>query len=872
MRLTISFLRVIVLAILLGCCLLWGGVGRRSAEARQADRVGSLKPGEKVVLKGKTYFVEKIEYENGGRITLALPQSSSQSLGAFIVPVDATASDSQEGAGRTARKMIDGSGLSETYPGSGVYVHTSNVSADGSCMWNGAMGAVLQFDLGKLYNTSGFYIWNYNEGNGYNNRSVKEVEILASKDGGKFDSLGVFTLQMAPGKDDYRGETVPFKKPVAARYFQWKIRSNYRGGEMSGLAEVRFANAELKSAPPQTLPEWKPTYPRPQRPKIIPRQPLAGAENIDYPPDAGVIDVTRPPYNARGDGKTDDTAALQKALDDYPGRNAILYVPNGVYLISSTLRWGGTEAEQRNTTLQGQSREGTILQLKDSAFGFEDRHRPRGVLYTGHAPAQRFSNEICNLTVDTGIDNPGTCGIQFIANNQGGIYNVTIQSGDGQGIKGLDLGYTDEQGPCLIKNVRVLGFDYGVYVATSVDSETLEHITVAHQNVAGFRNDGQPCTVRDLRSLNAVPAFRADSGSSFLIDCAFVGEGKAKLQPALIVQSNATVRNLHTEGYRVAIELPGSKKNEIAGPNIPLFLSKPGVSLFGTPGNGLNLPIKETPEVVWETPKTWVGITQFGAKPDSEQDAGSALQQAIDSGATTVYLPHGSYRIGKTVVLRGNVRRLVGCKAYLIPVMPLSGQKAPVFQFADGKAPMVCLEGISTDFSSGPYFFMEHASARTLVMRRLAINFQAADAYHSTGTGDVYIEDVVGRYFLFHHQHLWARQFNPEGDGTHVLNDGGTAWILGLKTEGGGTLLETTNNGRSELLGSFSYSVGNTKLAPMFIIKDAQASLSFSEICFSGQPFPIIMQETQNGVTRTIEQGDPRWGSCFTLFSSQKRP
>ena len=74
------------------------------------------------------------------------------------------------------------------------------------------------------------------------------------------------------------------------------------------------------------------------------------------------------------------------------------------------------------------------------------------------------------------------------------------------------------------------------------------------------------------------------------------------------------------------------------------------------------------------------------------------------------------------------------------------------------------------------------------------INFQAADAFHGRGPGAVFLEDVVGRFFRFHGEKVWARQFNPEGTGLHVLNDGGDLWILGLKTEGGGTLRDITGN------------------------------------------------------------------------------
>jgi len=155
--------------------------------------------------------------------------------------------------------------------------------------------------------------------------------------------------------------------------------------------------------------------------------------------------------------------------------------------------------------------------------------------------------------VDTGVGNPGACGVQFIANNQGEMYDVTIASGDGQGTIGLDMGYTDEQGPCLIKRVRILGFDVGVRVATSVASETLEQVTVEHQNVVGIRNEGQPCTVRELRSTNEMPAFHATGGFSVLVDCDWKGIGNAASAPALIESRFAAKQKSRTRRSSSAI-------------------------------------------------------------------------------------------------------------------------------------------------------------------------------------------------------------------------------------------------------------------------------------------------------------------------------
>ena len=322
-------------------------------------------------------------------LATAYADTPTQTLGAFITPVDATASSSQEAAGRTPRKLIDGSGWGETRPGSGVYVHTNDVSSDGNCMWNGDANATLGFDLGKTYRVNGVYVWNYNEGGGWNSRSVKDVQIASSEDGKSFAPVGKFTFAEAPGTEADPGQAVPFRTPVRARYFRFQIVSNYRGGEMSGLAEVRFSNADAKAV--RTTPiVWKATYPRPQHPGLALGRRLPGAENVVYPADAGVIDVTKAPYFAKGDGRTDDTAAIQNALDDHPSQGAIVYLPNGVYRVTDTLHWphghnpGG---EERETVLQGQSRDGTVLQLPDHCPGFDNPRRPKSPINTGFAPA-----------------------------------------------------------------------------------------------------------------------------------------------------------------------------------------------------------------------------------------------------------------------------------------------------------------------------------------------------------------------------------------------------------------------------------------------------------------------------------------------------
>src|SRR5689334_7709766 len=115
---------------------------------------------------------------------------------------------------------------------------------------------------------------------------------------------------------------------------------------------------------------------------------LAGrvsAENVVFPADSGVVDLTKAPYGAKGDGRTDCTAALQRALNEHTGRGTVLYLPNGTYLVSASLKLPlhnpKGETNWGDSHLQGQSRAGTVLRLKDATF--TDPVHPEAVFDSG---------------------------------------------------------------------------------------------------------------------------------------------------------------------------------------------------------------------------------------------------------------------------------------------------------------------------------------------------------------------------------------------------------------------------------------------------------------------------------------------------------
>jgi hypothetical protein len=65
---------------------------------------------------------------------------------------------------------------------------------------------------------------------------------------------------------------------------------------------------------------------------------FAQNKNVDirpYPESVDVVSVTA--FGAKGDGKTDDTEAFQKAMDSFGTKGGTVYIPRGTYLLNGSL-------------------------------------------------------------------------------------------------------------------------------------------------------------------------------------------------------------------------------------------------------------------------------------------------------------------------------------------------------------------------------------------------------------------------------------------------------------------------------------------------------------------------------------------------------
>jgi hypothetical protein len=466
------------------------------------------------------------------------------------------------------------------------------------------------------------------------------------------------------------------------------------------------------------------------------------------------------------------------------------------------------------------------------------------------------SNSIRLKTVGAG--NPGAIALQFYSNNSGAVRDCRFVAAPGSGHTGLDLAHRDMNGPLLVRNCEVLGFRRGIATSHAVNSQVFEHIALRGQAEVGFLNEGQAISIRGYTSDNAVPAL-STYGTMCLLDAKLTGRGGAGNKPAIVNYNGGRLflRDIVTSGYGRAVgdvshtpdsaaayRIRGSDKPGSEGPNIVEYCSHPVTSPFPSPPSSLRLPMKETPEAPHDAPNTWANVDSFGADPTGKADSSDAIQRAMDSDATTVFLP-GSYNLRHTVTIRGKVRRIIG----LATMINYGRGLHPDFRLSDGDSPVVFIEHFANIHGG-----LEVDTRRTLVLRSVA-DCDLTSTSRTEGA-EWFFEDVVTHNLDLKRQKLWARQLNIENEGTHLGNDGGDVWILGYKTERGGTLARTLGGGRTEILGGFSYTTTAGKLAPMFVNAESSVWTFFSEVCYNGDPFAVRVLETRGALTKTIGRGD----------------
>ena len=549
-------------------------------------------------------------------------------------------------------------------------------------------------------------------------------------------------------------------------------------------------------------------------------------------------------YGAVGDGVTDDTAAIQAALSDgrpsatqdYNGLPKALYFPPGTYLVSNTLSWNGC-----CVTLQGDGSSTSVIRLAPSSAGFGDPSKPKSVVKTAATNTnESFRQNIWDIGITVGSKNSGAMALSYVSNNIGSIHNVVLKSEDGHGVSGLDLTRVIP-GPMMVKDLLINGFEYGIQTCNCFEySATFEEITLENQTTAAISDWHEPLSINNLRSINNVPVLLDNGASTVILNAWFTGGSKN--EQAIVSNGALYLRNIVSSGYGETVSQTNGKTVSITKGNIVEYTAQAPERLLSTaPAGSLKLPIQDTPTFTVNNPTdSWVAFV-----PRWYGDV-AGLQAVFNAGKATVYFPFGRYVSYNEVSINvpDNVDHVVGFSSIVNMCATCTGGGGINLVInGDTSTPLIIEE-----FGYG--IKVEHHGTRPVVLKDGRYNYISFP-----GAGNLFLEDVgMPQTMLIQAgQRVWARQFNDEVSTTKLINNG-TLWILGIKTEQAGTVINTQSGGETELLGGLIYPatvVPSNDIA--FDSTDASVSYVYAQSAYCTTcGYTVPVSQTYQGVTSDL--------------------
>jgi hypothetical protein len=382
-------------------------------------------------------------------------------------------------------------------------------------------------------------------------------------------------------------------------------------------------------------------------------------------------------FGATGNGVTDDTAAIQSAINHNRSTNewkgpAVVYIPPGTYKISNTIVvWA-------QTMLVGDENQPPQFVLVSNAPGFNNAAAKKPVFVAtggynvlpstedwwdnsgtfGGVADNTFNVWIQNINLQISSGNPGAVGIFWKVAQFTALRNINITAASdtaiaidvGGGQNDYSQGFVPQQvGGGVVENVTVNGGVIGIR-ASNMSQWTFRNITTQSQSSIGV----QALQFWGLSFVNLTSS-GAPTGLSY-----------AQGSELVILDSNisGTSTAFSTDGSPwYAENTPGITSSRGVETHIVSWipgwingtqLSAGTHALSTTRTTAMNLTPKPP---IYPGSGTIINVKDpsIGAKGDWYTDDTAALQNAINN-YQTVYLPYGTYKISAPLNLRANTR------------------------------------------------------------------------------------------------------------------------------------------------------------------------------------------------------------------------
>ncbi|KAK0630933.1 pectate lyase superfamily protein-domain-containing protein [Bombardia bombarda] len=400
-------------------------------------------------------------------------------------------------------------------------------------------------------------------------------------------------------------------------------------------------------------------------------------------------------YGAKGDGSTDDTDAINKAVQDgdrcfkncssSTTTPALVYFPSGTYRVSKPI------IQLYYTQFVGDAITPPTLKADASFEGMAvidaDPYEGEWNLWVNQ---NNFFRQVRNFVIDL-TEMPATSGagihwqVAQATSLQNIVFNMRTDGGDANAQLGI---FMDNGSGGFMSDLTFNGGKYGAFFGSQ--QFTTRNMTFNNCKTAIFMNWNWAWTLQDIKindcevgidMSNGGATGSQTVGSVLVVDSIFkntpIGVKTAYTTSSAETNGTLVLDNVDMSGTKTAVfnnatnteVLPGAQKigffvqgrtygDETAGKAVQTTetgIKKPDVLLDETTGNVFT---RSKPQYEKVPASSFVSVKSNGAKGDGETDDTDAIQAIFDkvSDDQIVYFDHGAYLITKTVKVPKNIK------------------------------------------------------------------------------------------------------------------------------------------------------------------------------------------------------------------------
>ncbi len=586
--------------------------------------------------------------------------------------------------------------------------------------------------------------------------------------------------------------------------------------------------------------------------------------------DARAVYLTRNNFPVKGDGVTDDSDGLQRAINTVQEKTnqGIVFVPPGRYRITKTIYiWPGIRligfGGTRPKFVLGANTPG--FQHGPAYMIFFAGGRPQGNQAPPDANPGTFYSAMSNIDFEIGAGNPGAVAVRAHYAQHCFLAHMDFQIGSG--LAGI------HDGGNVAQDVHFYGGQYGIWTRKPSPGWqfTILDSTFEGQREAAIREHEAGLTLIRPQFKNVPTAISIDpqySDELWVKDARFENISG----PAVIISNENSARTEINMENVISRNVPvfaayRESSRQVAGPaemyRVETFSHGLHYSDIGdVPAiqdvyktvalNSLPEPVRSD---IQDLPAmdTWVNIRSLGAIGDGVADDTEAIRRAV-AQHHTIYFPSGQYRVTDTITLKPDTV-IVGLHPSVTRI--LLSDSTPAFQGVGNPKPLLETPQNGTNIVTGIGLYTNGINVRAVAAKWMAgSNSMMNDVRFLGGHGTIdpnaSAEEARKAWReIYNNTHTADSNLNRRWDGQYPslwITGGGTfvdIWTPSTFAQAGVYISNTSTSGRIYELSS-EHHVRNEVILDHASNWEIYALQTEEERGEGGFALPIDIRESSN--------------------------